>query len=142
MFFLIGFSQVKNGAAYVWLSECTSQPYKAKSFTYINIFGALPLVLTGTYFMLIGKNWMHLPLIFCVLSYLALICAFFCPESPRWHLVNGRSSEAIDALNQIAKINGSTERIPDNSHFAEDPTCNNQVNAVLETEKSSSSEDD
>ena len=122
MFFLSGLSQIKNSVSYVWLSECTSQPYKAQSFTWINIFDALPMVLTCGYFMLVSKNWMHLPLLFTILSYIALFLAYFCPESPRWLLVNGQSSEAITALNQMSRMNKSAGTIPTNALFVEDPT--------------------
>lgn len=92
MFGLSGLSQIKNSCSYVWLSECTSKPYKARAFTTINIFDALPMVLTCVYFQFISKDWMHLSLIFCVLSYLALFATYFCPESPRWLLINGNSA--------------------------------------------------
>jgi hypothetical protein len=55
-----------------------------------------------------------------MLSISALIVAFFCPESPRWLLVNGKRLEAIDALNKIAKVNGSPHRIPITASFVED----------------------
>jgi len=55
--------------------------------------------------MLISKNWIHLPLIFCALSYFALLLAFLCPESPRWYLINGKSTEAIEELNKMASMN-------------------------------------
>ena len=101
MFGLSGLSQIKNSVSYVWLSECTSKEYKARAFTTINIFDALPMVITCFYFMFISKNWVHLSTFFCVLSYVALIAAFICPESPRWLLVSGKSSEAIEELNKI-----------------------------------------
>ena len=83
----------------MWLSECTSKPYKARAFTLISIFDALPIVVTCVYFQFICKDWVYLSLIFCALSYLALFASFFCPESPRWLLVNGNSGPAIEALN-------------------------------------------
>ena len=112
MFGLSGLSQIKNSVSYVWMSECTSKPHKANAFTYINIFDALPMVITCFYFMYISKNWMHLSLIFCILCYVALFCAFICPESPRWLLVNSRSHEAIQELNKIAIMNKSLTKIP------------------------------
>ena len=90
----------------------------------INIFDAFPMVVTCFYFMFISKNWVHLSLFFCILSYVALIAALICPESPRWLLVSGRSSEAIEALNKIAQMNkvSSAKYIPANALFVEDPT--------------------
>ena len=81
------------------------------------------MVLTCLYFLYVSKNWVYLSLFFCFLSYLALALAFICPESPRWHLVNGRSVEAIDTLNKIAEMNKVDGRIPSDTVFAEDPSA-------------------
>lgn len=120
MFFLSGFSQIKNSVSYVWLSECTSSTYKPSAFTYISAFDALPMILTCLMYLFVSKNWLYLPLIFCVLSFIASILAYICPESPRWLLVNGRSQEAITELNKIASMN-KTRPIPENAMFVEDP---------------------
>lgn len=122
MFGLYGLSQIKNSVSYVWLSECTSRPYKTRAFTTINVIDSLPMVITCLYFLYVSKNWIHLSLFFCCLSYLALLLAFICPESPRWLLVKGRSAEAIEALNKIARMNKVAARIPANAIFVEDPT--------------------
>lgn len=45
--------------------------------------------------------------------------AFICPESPRWLLYNGRVDEAIEAINYMAKFNGSSEKIPLDATFQE-----------------------
>ena len=109
--------------SYVWLSECTSKEYKSRAFTAINIFDAFPMVVTCFYFMFISKNWVHLSLFFCILSYVALIIAFICPESPRWLLVSGRSREAIHELNNIGRMNRIPgPLIPADTLFVEDPT--------------------
>ena len=123
MFGLSGFSQIKNSVSYVWLSECTSKEYKSSAFTVINVFDALPMVVTCFYFMFISKNWVHLSLFFCVLCYVALIVAFICPESPRWLLVSGRSREAINELNKIGRMNKvAGPLIPADALFVEDPS--------------------
>ena len=129
MFGLSGLSQIKNSVSYVWLSESTSSPYKARTFTAINIFDALPMVVTCLYFQYVSKNWMHLSFLFCVVSYIALIAAFFCPESPRWLLINGESEQAIKALNQFSRLNGSVTKIPTDAVFVEDPS---NVHALIE----------
>ena len=99
MFGLNGLSQIKNSVSYVWLSECTSQPYKSSAFTAINIVDALPMVITCLYFMFVSEQWVYLSTFFCAISYLALALAFICPESPRWLLVKGNSVAAIRTLN-------------------------------------------
>ena len=106
-FFLMGLAQIKIGVAYVWLAGCTSSRYKPRAFTIINIFDALPMTIICLYFMFISKDWYPICLFMLVLSFVATGLAFLCPESPRWHLVNGRGDEAIEMFNQIAKINGS-----------------------------------
>ena len=128
MFFLSGLSQIKNSVSYVWASECTSKEYKTRAFTAINIFDAFPMVFTCFYFMFVSKNWMHLSLFFCILCFVALAAAFLCPESPRWHLVNGRSKEAIIELNKIAAMNRQPT-IPANAIFIEDPS---NVQAIID----------
>ena len=88
----------------------------------INMFDALPMAITCLTFLFLSKYWMWVCLGGAILTYTATIAAFFCPESPRWHLVNGRTSEAIKVLNEIARINGVEERIPSDTIFVEDPT--------------------
>lgn len=95
------------GCSYVWLSECVGCAYKSLAFTVINIFDGLTMAVTCIYFMNVSHNWFWLCLFFCLLSYVGTAVNLICPESPRWHLVNGRSSEAIKALNRIAEMNGS-----------------------------------
>jgi len=121
-FFLMGLSQVKIGTSYVWLSECTSLSYKPRAFTYINIFDAMPIAVAGLYYLFVSKDWFWLCLTMLILTYLATGLLYFCPESPRWYLVNGRRSEAIDTLNYIAQLNGREVRIPSDARFVEDPT--------------------
>ena len=118
----MGLAQVKSGTSYVWLSETTSLPYKSKAFTYINVFDSLPIAVAGVYYVFISQNWFWLCFIFLLLTYLATILLLFCPESPRWYLINGRKPEAINSLNQIAKMNGKVDRIPSSAIFVEDPT--------------------
>lgn len=130
MFFLSGLSQIKIVNAYIYLSECTSTPYKPASYTYINILDAAPLMITCLFYMLVSPNVMILPWVFTALSYVALCAAFFCPESPRWLIVNGRSQDGIAELNKIASMN-RTEPIPTDAIFVEDPT---NIQAMIEAQ--------
>ena len=91
MFFIMGLTQVKIGVSYVWLSECVGNPFKSTSFTIINVFEGLTLAVVGIYYVYISRNWYWLCLVMFIISILATALIPFCPESPRWHLVNGRS---------------------------------------------------
>ena len=126
MFFLMGLSQLKVGVSYVWLSECVGFQYKSTAFTLINMFDGMTMANVCLYYMFISVDWFWLCLFFCLLSYIATLTILICPESPRWHLVNGRSREAIEAFNRIAEMNGVKEgqkgRIPLEAKFVEDPT--------------------
>ena len=73
-------------------------------------------------YMYVSKNWIWVCLGGTVLTYCATLALYTCPESPRWHLVNGRTPEAIKVLNKIAQMNGVEERIPEDAIFVEDPT--------------------
>jgi MFS family permease len=94
-FGLLGLSQIKNVVSYVWLSECVPLTHKPRAYSIINIFDALPLVLICLYFMFISRSWLYINIGVTALSYLAFALIPFCPESPRWLLVNGRRLEAI-----------------------------------------------
>ena len=106
MFFLMGLTQIKVGVSYVWLSECVGFTYKSSAFTLINIFDGMTMAVVCVYYMWVSADWSWLCIFFTGLSYLAMALAFVCPESPKWHLVNGRTAEGIQALNIIARING------------------------------------
>jgi MFS transporter, OCT family, solute carrier family 22 (organic cation transporter), member 4/5 len=98
-FGLLGLSQIKNVVSYVWFSECVPLTHKPLTYAIINIVDALPLVLMALYFMFISRSWLYINVVATALCYLAFIIIPFCPESPRWLLVNGRRKEAILALN-------------------------------------------
>ena len=141
MFFLMGLSQLKVGVAYVWFSECVGFQYKSTAFTLINIVDGMTIANVCLYYKYISVDWFWLCLVFCLLSYAATLTILICPESPRWLIVNGRSEEAIHALNTIAEMNGIEEeadkndirksgRIPSDAKFIEDPTNYFEVAAV------------
>ena len=85
----------------------------------MNVVDAMPTVITGLYYLFIEQDWFTIYAINVAVSYSAFFLAFFCPESPRWLLLNNRKEEAIDALNFMAKFNGSDVRIPQNTVFQE-----------------------
>lgn len=53
------------------------------------------------------------------LACLAFLIGLFLPESPRWLLLTNQREKAIETLNQIAKLNGSNDRIPESATFVE-----------------------
>ena len=116
-FFFIGFSNMKNSQSYVWASEVVPFNRRSKAFTLINVADALPPTITGLFYLLVSRNWFTIYFISVVISYSALLFAFICPNSPRWLLVNDKQDEAIQALNCIAKFNGSPVRISENTVF-------------------------
>ena len=120
-FFILGLSQIKNSVSYVWLTECVPLPYKSTAIIAISLVDAVPMGVTCFYFMYISKDWFYLSFFMLMLSVAATLLAFVCPESPRWLLVNGRRTEAIQALNKMAAWNGSPHRIPESASFVEDP---------------------
>lgn len=83
---------------------------------------AAPMAVVCLTYLFLTRNWIWVCLLSTLLTYVATFLALYCPESPRWHLVNGRTREAIIALNQIAEMNGAQERIPALAIFVEDPT--------------------
>ena len=95
---------------------------KASGNTYINVWDALVMVVVCIYYLTVSKNLIWLQIFMLILSLIALGLSFVCPESPKWHIVNGRSSEAIKILNRIAAMNGREERIPSDARFVLDPT--------------------
>ena len=118
-FGLMGLATLKNSVSYVWLTECVPESRKPAAFCFVSVFDAVPMAVFCFYISYIDKSWQSINLIMVALGYIALLLAFVCPESPRWHLVNGRTKEAIDILNYISEFNKKTERIPENARFIE-----------------------
>ena len=103
----------------MWASEVVPFKRRARAYTIVNVVDAMPTVITGLFYLLVQRDWFTIYAINVAVSYSALLAAFFCPESPRWLLLNNKTSEAIEALNKIAKFNGSDVRIPENTIFQE-----------------------
>ena len=131
----MGLSQLKNSASYVWASECVPLSNKPLAFTMINVFDAFPIPFLCLYFAFVSKDWYPLQFYVLLLSYFSFVLTFLCPESPRWLLVNGRTKEAIEVLNYIARWNGNLQRIADDAQFVEDPTTHGGAVAPEEARK-------
>lgn len=69
-------------------------------------FGSLFVGVAAWSVLSFGYSWRWLALLAAVPPAAVVCCFPFVPESPRWHLSNGRTSEAKAILRQIAKRNG------------------------------------
>ena len=119
-FTLYGLAQMKGSLTYVWLAELVPAAYRNTCTVCITCFDASTMAVVGLYFLAISKDWFPLMLFVVILSTISLILAWvFIPETPSWFISQGRVSDAIKALNQIAWINGSMKRIPTNAVFEE-----------------------
>ena len=116
-FFVMGFANLKNSQSYVWASECVPLERRSRVFTFINFADALPTIITGLFYLLVARDWFTIYAINIAVSLSALLLGLVCPESPRWLLYNNRRSEAIEALNYMAKFNGSETRISEQVVF-------------------------
>ena len=116
-FFVMGFANLKTSQSYVWASECVPFERRSRAFTIINVVDAFPTLVTGLFYLLVARDWFTIYAINVGVSVTALILAFICPESPRWLLYNNRKADAIEALNYMAKFNGSEARIPKDAIF-------------------------
>ena len=85
----------------------------------INVMDASPTLITGLFYLLVSREWFPIYTANLILSFIAFFLAFICPESPRWLLYNGRQDDAIEALNYMAKFNGSSVRIAKDAIFQE-----------------------
>ena len=94
---------------------------KPKAYTYINVIDAIPMAVFCAYVSYVDRDWLTINLFALGISYLAFFMAFFCPESPRWYLVNGNREIAIETLNYMNKVNGGHVGIPKDAQFVEDP---------------------
>lgn len=86
----------------------------------MNAFDTATLAVTSLYFLYVSRLWLYLYLFLTLCATIALlILMFVIPNSPKWLLIQGKKSEAIEALNKIAAINGSANRIPIDAEFVE-----------------------
>lgn len=84
--------------------------------------------------MFVSNNWYGLMLGTTILGALGNVIMLFMPESPAWLLAHGRKKDAISALNQIAKINGSKITIPHDIVFVEEQVPKQNLNSSVLSE--------
>ena len=117
---LLGSMMIKNSLAYIWGFEITHSRHKSFASSTINLVDFSNAAIAGCFFLFVSNNWYTLYSAWVGMSataYLVLLC--FCTESPKWLLMQGRTQEAIAALNYIAWFNGSANRIPPDTDFVE-----------------------
>ena len=119
-FCLMGFMCSKNSLCITWLFEFMVKKDKSIANTSLNSFDNATGLFGGLYFLFISKHWFPLAIFFFILGTVAyLVLIFFCPESPKWLLLQDRRKDAIKALNFIAAVNRSPNRISPDTKFPE-----------------------
>ena len=112
-FFLFGLSSLKNSLAYIYLFEFMHSKDKSFACSCINFVDVSGTAIAGLFFLLIKKDWY--PLYVCTvtvttIAFMVVLIIYL--ESPKWLLYEGRTTEAISVLNDVAWFNGNEHRIP------------------------------
>ena len=95
-------------------------PENKKEFctTTINLVDCAVLFIMGTFIMLGFKDLAGLvEIINLYYTFIVIIYLIIAPESPYYLFIKDRRKEGIDALNYIAWLNGSNNRINSNAQF-------------------------
>lgn len=126
---MLGFTMPqKNSLTYAWLFELMNQRYKVMANTCLNMTDFATMLATGIYFMS-TPNWFPLFMTFYVLAAVGFVgVILFCPESPKWLLLQGRQKEAIRVLNYMASVNRMPDRISEDTEFIEAVVAQNLQN--------------
>jgi MFS family permease len=104
--FGIGFFHLKNSASFVYCFELVQDDRKSAVSTAINAFDGATLVFLGTYFIYVD-DWYYYQFVMFVIQAIAFVIFLALgSESPKWLLLQGRRTEAIEVFNTICLING------------------------------------
>jgi len=135
-FFLNGLFHIKNSVTITQSLELVPDSYKNANFTGLLLFDASGIFYACSVFYFYRPN---VQLVFDIHFGLgAVMFVAYClvvPESPRWLFQRDgpKSKEAINVLNYIAWFNGSSKRIPHDSHFDMIGQVVNESNTLNQT---------
>ena len=119
-YMLYACGNTKNSISFVWIFELVENKYKSACCSTVNTVDTLTMVVMGFYILFVSRNWFPIELAYFCVSLVNYICMLlFMPESPKWLLINGHTDRAIAEFNYIAKVNGSSNRIPETAQFIE-----------------------
>jgi len=105
-FTVMGVCGLRNGASLAWLGGFLPAEYKSLMIGIVMAFDAATLMIIVFYFGYISSNWYPLFLFMTCVGLLAhLFMCYVSPDSPAWLLSQGRTEDAINALNKIGQIN-------------------------------------
>ena len=123
-----GLTQIKNTVPYVYLVELVPAKYSTSMSAGMTSFDSATLAVVCLYFIFISRDWFPLFFAMTLLSTFSyLVIVVFVPESPIWLLNNGRTGDAIAALNSIGKFNGVGKQIPVDAIFSETMPLHNKT---------------
>lgn len=111
--FMQGVLHIRITLSYTHMYELIQEMDKSFCAQIINMADTLAMAFTGIILMLVTRDAVaYIQIVYIITTIGALIYLLLIPESPRWLITHGKHKEGIDALNWIAKVNGSKNRIP------------------------------
>lgn len=116
-FALLGIFHLRQVLATQMCVELMSNNHKAMSLTAINFFNSFSPALASIYFLYVDQDeYLFFKWVFYFGIFVSILFVIIVPESPRWlMMLDPESQKGRSILNQIAKINGSKFRVPENT---------------------------
>ena len=118
-FFLMGFFHHKISLSFCYATELCADKDKAMVSTFIQFIDSGMILIAALIFYFIDNNTQTLlSALFVIGTIGVVIFLLFIPESPRYiFMKDPTSQQGIRILNYIAWINGSLNRVPEDSIF-------------------------
>ena len=105
---VMGFLYARNTVCYNWMFELCGNKHYSQANAAMNFCDAAISVVVCGFFLLIKRDWKPILMIYSFLGLSGIVLqVLLLPESPRFLLINGKTKEAIAALNQISRLNCS-----------------------------------